>query len=180
MNREIKFRAWDRVDKVMRVVKEVDFRIGSIDVEPIEGTRECWELYDPVLFKGQFELMQCTGLKGYMNDKFNDCEQKDVYQGDHITITYDGYYGGFYAEEQYSGVVDLDDTGTAFILRNADYKRQIEYMPNKIGDMKISFGFPDDDDLEQIYLHAFELVPYNIIINGNIYENPEQLKEDTR
>ena len=171
MNREIKFRAWDKT------INYMDYRVRLSHLKDIIEVLDSWANWRE-LKKGEYELMQCTGLKGYTNGILNDCEEKDVYQGDHITITYDACYGGFYTEETYSGVVDLDDTGTAFVLRNADYERQGEDIPNRIGDMEISFSFPDDDDLEQIYLHAFELVPDNIIINGNIYENPELLKEE--
>lgn len=179
MNREIKFRAWNKETDKMIFPDDNDcyFEITDVGLKLLDMTQEPDDLG---FYHYEAAFMQCTGLKGYMNDSFNDYEEKDVYQGDHITITYDACYGGFYTEETYSGVVDLDDTGTAFVLRNADYERQGEDMPNRIGDMEISFSFPDDDDLEQIYLHAFELVPDNIIINGNIYEKPELLKEDTR
>lgn len=156
--REIKFRAWDKVDKQMFTVKSL-----HIDNLVVRSNSLTFYRFDDI------ELMQYTGIK--------DENGVDVYEGDHITIFKDGYYGGFYAEEKYSGVVDLDDTGTAFILKNATYRRWNEDIPNKIGDMEISFSMPDSEDLEQIYLCAFDLEPSNIVINGNIYENPELLEE---
>lgn len=145
MNREIKFRAWDRVDKVMRVVKEVDFRIGSIDVEPIEGTRECWELYDPVLFKGQFELMQYTGLK--------DKNGVEIYEGDFVRVTLRNYesfvsYVKWFGDEGYPAF-DLHQVNEAF------------YFDSNI----LSTVMNDGSEVEVI---------------GNIYENKNLLKEDTR
>lgn len=167
--REIKFRFWDELAGEITLVKTMHFYEEDGSLMGVESVDD-----DVVYFEEEFKkrcsLMQYTGIK--------DENGVDVYEGDHITIFKDGYYGGFYAEEKYSGVVDLDDTGTAFILKNATYRRWNEDIPNKIGDMEISFSMPDSEDLEQIYLCAFDLEPSNIVINGNIYENPELLEEN--
>jgi len=36
-------------------------------------------------------------------------------------------------------------------------------------------SLPDDEDLEEIFLHHFNLTSSDITILGNIYENPELL-----
>lgn len=60
--REIAYRAWDKERGVMREVKEISWVTGSITVEPIKGTSEWWDMYDPILFEGMYELMQYTDL----------------------------------------------------------------------------------------------------------------------
>lgn len=54
--REVAYRAWDKERGVMREVKEISWVTGSITVEPIKGTSEWWDLYDPILFEGMYEL----------------------------------------------------------------------------------------------------------------------------
>lgn len=58
-----KFRAWDKDDKVMRIVNEIHFGTGSITCMPLKDHDDMLEMYDPICFEGHYELMQSTGQK---------------------------------------------------------------------------------------------------------------------
>lgn len=119
---------------------------------------------------------QYTRLKGYLSDEFEDSEEKGVYQGDSITIFQESLPAGYYLEEYITGIVDIDETGTAFIIKNAKIKSFNENIPRNVGDMEISVSVPSDEELKEVFLHHFELTPDDITINGNIYDNPELLE----
>lgn len=125
-----------------------------------------------------YKIMQSTGLKGYMDDSYDDSEEKDVFKGDIIDIFWEEWPMGYYQENHMVGVVDLDETDTAWIIRNAKYEFDTpETIPSEIDGISVSMSLPDDEDLEEIFLHHFNLTSSDITILGNIYENPELLEE---
>lgn len=120
-----------------------------------------------------YKIMQSTGLKGYMDDSYDDSEEKDVFKGDVIDIFWEEWPMGYYQENHMVGVVDLDETDTAWIIRNAKYDFDTpETIPSEIDGISVSMSLPDDEDLEEIFLHHFNLTSSDITILGNIYENP--------
>lgn len=124
-----------------------------------------------------YKIMQSTGLKGYMDDSYDDSEEKDVFKGDIIDIFWEEWPMGYYQENHMVGVVDLDETDTAWIIRNAKYDFDTpETIPSEIDGISVSMSLPDDEDLEEIFLHHFKLTSSDITILGNIYENPELLE----
>lgn len=161
-----KYRAWEKNRKQMWSVTLIDF-----ENEEISNGGDIAKF-------GEIILMQSTGLKGYMDDSFNDREEKEVHKDDVIDIFWEEWPAGYYQENHMVGVVDLDVTGTAWIIKNAKFDfDNPEPIPNKIGDMEISRSIPDDEDLEEVFLHNFNLTSGDITILGNIHENPELLKE---
>ncbi|MDT2481428.1 hypothetical protein P7D59_21155, partial [Enterococcus avium] len=75
-----KFRAWSNKTAVLAEVINIDFREKKLKVNH-------WEYGDSIYLPlGEVDLMQSTGLKGYMDDSYDDSEEKDVFKGDIIDI----------------------------------------------------------------------------------------------
>jgi len=173
----IRYRAWDKEENLW-------IKIASLGFDE-EG--EMWYLspvmddFNPVYYENElgktWEIMQSTGLKGYMSDSHNDDEEKDVYRGDIIDIFWEEWPMGYYQENHMIGVVDKDETGTAWIIKDAKYDFATpKPIPSEIDGISVSMSLPDAEDLEEIFLHNFNLTSSDITILGNIYENPELLE----
>jgi uncharacterized phage protein (TIGR01671 family) len=68
MNREIKFRAWDKEEKKMHQIQKISFKTGKI-------LPYGWNIE----YSGaDFELMQYIGLK--------DINNKEIYEGDYVKV----------------------------------------------------------------------------------------------
>lgn len=175
-----KFRAWvkpgvlsNHPDGVVADAKP-DF-LGMeclVKRDDLKGKKCFTEIFD---FE-DVELMQSTGLKGYMDDSYDDSEEKDVFSGDVIDIFWEEWPAGFYQENHMVGVVSLDKTGTAWVIQNAKYSFDGESIPDEIDGMKISRSLPDEEDLAEVPLHGFDFSSDDITILGNIYEHAELLK----
>ena len=123
-------------------------------------------------------LGQSTGLKGYMSDSHKDDEEKDVYRGDIIDIFWEEWPMGYYQENHMIGVGDKDETGTAWIIKDAKYAFDTpKPIPSEVDGISVSMSLPDAEDLEEIFLHNFNLTSSDITILGNICENPELLEQ---
>lgn len=166
-----KFRAWDKYHEIMVIIISIDFERKIAYVGREDGDR--WEIHFDNL-----NFMQSTGLKGYMNDKYEDDQEKDVYKGDIIDIFWEEWPMGHYQENHMIGVVDKDETGMAWIIKNAKYEFDTpKPIPSEIDGISVSMSLPDDEDLEEIFLHNFNLTSDDVTILGNIYENPELLED---
>ena len=150
--REIKFRAWDKENKVMYSPSSISWdRDGkTLWVCDIHGTNTLeYELINPAS-----ELMQFTSLK--------DCKGVEIYEGDIVEV-YDTQRG---CEE-----CDLIEYGERNIHR--------EKCENYICTQQIKWNdytgyFCEEDTGEFCPALGSEEIEMEII--GNIYENPELLK----
>lgn len=167
-----KYRVWEPDTNFMNNQVRITWnRFGSDEI-CVEAT----EAFGWIEVDSKY-LMQSTGLKGYMSDSHEDDEEKDVYRGDIIDIFWEEWPMGYYQENHMIGVVDKDETGTAWIIRNAKYDFDTpETIPSEIDGISVSMSLPDDEDLEEIFLHHFNLTSSDITILGNIYENPKLLE----
>lgn len=168
----IKFRAWDKEFQRIGNVEKIDYVGNWVCDKPnvVLDTRCDLIPFDNVI------LMQSTGLKGYMSDSHEDDEEKEVYRGDIIDIFWEEWPMGYYQENHIIGVVDKDETGTAWIIKDAKYDFDTpKSIPSEIDGISVSMSLPDAEDLEEIFLHNFNLTSSDITILGNIYEQPELL-----
>lgn len=126
MKRKIKFRAWDKEDKIIFNVARIDIADGSC-YSHLFGS----DIYD---YWNNVELMQYTGLK--------DKNGVEIYEGDIVRIDYgDGLLMGI-----------MEFHNFAWCIKSKYKNDKNLYYPI----------FCEDIDLIEIL--------------GNIYENPELLK----
>ncbi|RLF40883.1 MAG: hypothetical protein DRN18_04340 [Thermoplasmata archaeon] len=122
--REIKFRAWDRVEKKMIQVYSLSWKYPS----GFEINNSDAIMYD---------LMQYTGFK--------DKNGREIYEGDIVK--------GFYRNKEIIDKVIWWEKGCGWYV-----------------------GYDDEEKCNVTALCALE----DIEVIGNIYENPELLKEDEK
>jgi len=174
--REIKFRAWDKENKCMKVVSELNFiyeKSQRMDWGMQGALNDVWlnsedTSYVPV----DTVLLQYTGLK--------DKNGKEIYEGDIIAestldkIIWDD--SGMIIDRPYGKVywckngyeVKLLHAGKVKILEDAK-----EFLKKNT----------DETGCTEVYMTTYDGVfqwPKDIEIIGNIYENPELIKEETK
>ena len=144
---------------------------GIVELNNDEIVIERWEQVVPE------SVGQYTGLKGYMGDKYDDHQEKSVYKGDIIDIFWEDFPAGHYRENHLVGVVDIDNTGTSWVLKNAKYESDVpKQIPSEIHGWSISLEDFEEEELEEVFLHNFNLTSDDITILGNIYQNKELLE----
>lgn len=146
MNREIKFRAWDRKGKKLYpfiTIYAQDF--GHVQVS------ESGE--DKVLERGEYDLMQFTGLK--------DKNRKEIYEGDLVKI---GYEDAILPVEFRAGMFGVE------IMEPSTNEDGTEYFERFVGlsDEIVQIKYEPDEKFGVKEALAIEVI-------GNIYENLELL-----
>lgn len=156
----IKFRFWDEQKERMIIrdpyilvdMKGYVYRFSKCDEEA--GTAAQGDYYSLTCLKGQFLLY--TGMK--------DSSDKDIYEGDVVKIAY------WWSVSNFLGVIIYDHDKMTFAL---------EWI-GKAWDLYVSSSREMSDffALSRLKLDDIYLRPTYLGVAGNIYENPELLKEE--
>ena len=143
--REIKFRAWDKLNKEMFNVESINFQERKV-------------YRDIVSYRNfnDIELMQYTGMK--------DVTEKEIYEGDVVKLIHTGIEISADRLEdlkRFVGIIKYEN-GIFKIVRTE--KSLIESKYFEMEQKKVS----------EIFIYS---KLYDLEVVGNIYENPELIKE---
>lgn len=153
--REIKFRVWDKVIKVMRDVLSIDFEKQEVICPPRGHKFSEW--YNQNLPFNEVLILQNTGLK--------DKNGKEIYEGD-ILLLHQFLFDGHEFENELIGEVVYDQETCSFALRNI-----------RNADVKKYMGYKEHEDCGNIPIFNFYgLHEESFEKLGDIYENPELLE----
>ena len=168
MNREIKFRVWDRALNKMIIKENVKglldtVNTGNYDTDYAYSRNEWYPAYDILTIfdyfediqdryiedtsTKRFELMQYTGL--------HDKNGKEIYEGDIIEFSYDVFTGNFDTKV---------GRGTVEFIDGAFYIKPFEIEGKKIKDI---------DNEEWFLIYTVNIDTLEVI--GNVHENLELL-----
>lgn len=154
----IKFRAWDKERKKIFQVFEIDFKNNQVwcgitqDAGNILGGCYAGDRLKIYCSLDKAELMQCTGLK--------DKNGKEIYEGDIVRFEDTG-------EEGYEYKEGYDFKNAARVI--FDEERAMFTLTDFVQDD----CFVENDGLQE---DGFAKVLQDCEVIGNIYENPELLK----
>lgn len=149
MNREIKFRAWDKDSKKMIY----DFTI-HVNNTKVSFPKNDWHENKNDSYSTYYEdVMQFTGLC--------DCNGKEIFEGDLIKVYF------FYNEEE----IGLSD----YKIYIVQYYENHDYPAFDLEDANGGHYCDDYNGLSAL-MSGDEIDHYEVI--GNIYENPELLAGD--
>ena len=153
MNREIKFRAYDKEDERMTYFDDEDYLYHCpfiLRLEQVFKKDSNYDDYEDFEYKDvtdKIELMQYTGL--------HDKNGKEIYEGDIIEFSYDEFTGNFDTKVG-KGIVEF--IGGAFYIK-----------PFEIEGKKVE----DIDNGEWFLLYAVNVDTLKVI--GNVYDNKNLL-----
>ncbi|HEM5058272.1 TPA: hypothetical protein U1202_001328 [Streptococcus suis] len=147
-----KFRVWDTVKKIMREVQAIVYTVER--VYPVYS--EVFRRYVPF---SEAILMQSTGLF--------DVNGKEIFEGDVIK------FNDVWAEYCYEGYVDGCSEGEN-IVEIVKTKNGWGFGKTKFTDSSI-FYFLEEERMT--FREIVESNDFNMVVVGNIYENPELVEE---
>ena len=149
MNREIKFRMWDKKSKKMRKVESIGFgKLNHYENPVVNGVGyDCINDKEIMVHRDfpHFELMQYTGLKDKNDNK--------IYEGDIIRQV------KVRTKEEH-----IDKNNYKVVFKYGSF-----WLERPDGNTVYIKDFPTIDEF--VGFECFEVI-------GNVYENPELLKED--
>nr|WP_247965306.1 YopX family protein [Lactiplantibacillus plantarum] len=156
----IKFRAWDKVQNKMLLPDNIEFIHGQAywAEASTDGQDECSNDGKVDGIGALFELEQFTGL--------TDVNGKDIYEGDIVQ-----YSDQFY-EYSMGGVTDLETEYIGIVVKS---NWSLGILINRIS----------HTDAHINHYNAKEFVPFcefddpesDVLLKGNVHENPELLEE---
>ena len=144
--REIKFKAWDKLNKEMFNVEIMDFQERKVYKDTVSYRKF-----------NDIELMQYTGMK--------DVTEKEIYEGDVVKLVHTGIEISADRLEdlkRFVGIIKYEN-GIFKIVKTE--KSLIESKYFEMEQKKVS----------EIFIYS---KLYDLEVVGNIYENPELLKEN--
>lgn len=165
-----KFRVWDRSRSLWF---ESDLLVISDGM-----LYRNWRAFeqDAPLEPDEYILLLATGFRGYMDESFDDDEEKEVFKHDVITIFWEEHPMGYYRENYLTGLVDYSSEMACWVLKDCKLEQHGEVIPKEIDGINISKSEVAKEELIEIPLYGLNLDSDNVTILGNIYENPELLE----
>ena len=158
--RELKFRAWDKINKAYTYVTLGDLICGACTEtgdKKLSGNEQIWEQY--------------TGL--------HDETGKEIYEGDVVEYVFSVRE----AEVSVIGEVCFFEGQVAYGMKNVKYNNQelrrlCDIENERAGEVFCIAGY-DNTDEDQTLIFAYDyFVDDDMEILGNIHENPELLNKD--
>lgn len=162
MNREIKFRVWDKNRKMWVENDGLSYNEGRW----FETFRDI-EDYTP-FDDTDIEVVQYLGRK--------DEDDREIYEEYIVSVIEQGHRMGYYYEDEFIGVVKYDEEQCTFKLELIKFERGGEPIPDEIDGIPISHE--DDSEITE-YWFGEHIIEADIKILGNTFENPELLKGPT-
>lgn len=155
MNREIKFRAWDK-----KANRFTNYQIGIFDDSVRFYDKHIGTWYNA---GERFELMMSTRIK--------DEEGNIIFENDIITVNKQHVVAGIHQDDYYTGVVKFD--GLEFYLKILK-EEHLGNRPSKVNGVDV-YWMTETLRLPLNYFNVEE--PSDFKILGNVYENKEILDE---
>ena len=158
--RELKFRAWDKINKIYIYVTLGDLICGACTEtgdKKLSGNEQIWEQY--------------TGL--------SDENGREIYEGDVIEYVFNVRE----AEVSVIGEVCFFEGQGAYGIKNVKYNNQeLRRLCDKenehAGEVFCSAGYDNTGEDQTLIFADYYFVEDDMEILGNIHENPELLEEN--